>query len=258
MRGIVYKSKEEIHLMRKSNRAARRILNRLAEAVQPGVTTAQLDQLARRLTKEFNGHPAFLGVPAPHKGISPFPAAICAGVNEVVVHGIPNGTPLKDGDIVGIDYGIVINGWFGDTAWTFPVGPISEEARFLMKVTEESLYKGIEQAKPGNMLGEVSHAIQSHVESHGCSVVRQLVGHGIGKSMHEPPQVPNFGDRKKGPRLRPGMTIAIEPMINLGTHEVQCLEDGWTVVSADGSLSAHFEHAIVILSDGPEILSVDE
>lgn len=257
MSGIVYKSKEEIHLMRKSNRAARKILNRLAEHIAPGVTTGELDRLARRLSKEFGGRPAFLGVPGP-PGVRSFPAAICASPNQVVVHGVPDGTPLKEGDILGIDYGIVLSRWYGDTAWTFPVGSVSQDAQFLMKVTEEALHRGIEQARPGNMLGEISHAIQSHVESHGCGVVRQLVGHGIGRSMHEPPQVPNFGTPKEGPRLRPGMTIAIEPMINLGTYEVVTLDDGWTIVTEDGSLSAHFEHTVVVLSDGPEILSVNE
>ncbi|NCO34687.1 MAG: type I methionyl aminopeptidase [Armatimonadetes bacterium CG2_30_59_28] len=256
MSKIICKNKEQIHLMRRSNHAARKILNRLGESVQPGITTGDLDRRARQLTKEFGGRAAFLGVRG-GKGVRPFPAAICASPNKVVVHGIPNGTPLVEGDILGIDYGIVLERYYGDTAWTYPLGAVSENATFLMKIARESLYKGIEQAKPGNRLGEVSYAIQCHVEAHGCGVVRELVGHGIGRSMHEPPQIPNFGAPDEGPKLKPGMTLAIEPMITRGNYEVDCLDDGWTIVTKDSSLSAHFEHTVVVLSDGPEILSVD-
>jgi len=256
MAKIICKTKEEIHLMRRSNRAARKILNRLAECLRPGITTGELDRRARQLTKEFGGRPAFLGVRGP-RGVRPFPAAICASPNEVVVHGIPNGIPLKEGDILGIDYGIVLDRHYGDTAWTYPLGEVSPDAQYLMDVTREALFKGIEQAKPGNRLGAISYAIQSYVEAHGCGVVRELVGHGIGRSMHEPPQIPNFGLPDEGPKLKPGMTLAIEPMITRGKPDVVCLDDGWTVVTKDGSLSAHFEHTVVVLSDGPEILSCD-
>lgn len=251
---IPLKSPRELELMRAANRLARRILWRLGEEVKPGVTTQELDELARELTRQAGARPAFLGYPGT-KG--PFPAAICASVNEVVIHGIPNGRPLREGDIVGIDYGCILEGYVGDTAWTFPVGQVSPEAQHLMEVTRTALFKGIEQAMEGHRVRDISRAIQRYVESHGCSVVRAMVGHGVGRTLHEEPQVPNYVGPGFSPRLKVGMTLAIEPMITLGSHEVRVLDDGWTIVTRDGSLAAHFEHSIAILPEGPEILSVD-
>lgn len=247
---IRIKSNSELKKMHRSGQIARRILRTLGQAVAPGVTTRELDKLARELSRQARGSPSFLG----YRG---FPAAICASTNEVVVHGIPNSRKLQEGDILGIDYGIRLHGYHGDTAWTFAVGTVSPQALHLMQVTEQCLWEAIKVSVVGNTVGDISYAIQHYAESHGCNAVRDLVGHGVGKDMHEEPQVPNYGNAGEGPPLRPGMTLAIEPMITAGSYEVRSLEDGWTVVTLDGSLSAHYEHTVAILSDGPEILTAD-
>lgn len=249
------KSPEEIRKMRLSNRAAREILFRLGEKVKPGITPVELDEWARELARRYGGRPSFLGY---RVGRRVFPAAICASPNEVVVHGIPRRRPLEEGSILGIDFGIRIDGLHGDTAFTFPVGKISPQVERLLRVTREALFKGIEKAVVGNRIGDIAHAIQTHVERHGYGVVKELCGHGVGYKLHEEPQVPNYGQPGKGPPLKPGMTLAIEPMVTMGSPEVEVLPDGWTVVTKDRSWSAHFEHTIVILSDGPEILSLPE
>ena len=254
---IPIKSREEIELIRKSARVANEVILAIADRIKPGMTTKELDDLARSVIRKRGARPSFLGYVIP--GHPPYPASICASINNVVIHGIPSKKArLREGDILSVDVGAELNGYHGDRAFTFPVGEISEEARRLLRVTREALYRGIEQARPGNRVGDISHAIQSYVESHGFSVVRDFVGHGIGREMHEEPQVPNFGRPGLGPRLRPGMVLAIEPMVNAGSPEVVVLEDGWTVVTADGSLSAHFEHTVAILSDGPEILTLPD
>ncbi|HEX8552130.1 MAG TPA: type I methionyl aminopeptidase [Abditibacteriaceae bacterium] len=242
------KSKQEINLMKKSGRLAQKLLRELGEAVQPGATGKQLDEIAAKLLKSHAAKSPFLG----HHG---YPSHITISVNDVVVHGIPTDKPFETGDIVSVDVGTRLNGFIGDNAWTFPVGPIPDNAQKLLEVTEESLWRGIAQAKAGNKVGDISHAVQSFCEGKGYGVVRDLCGHGVGREMWEEPSVPNFGPAGKGPVLRAGMAIAIEPMINEGTGDVKHLADKWTVVTADGKLSAHFEHSIVITSDGPEILT---
>ncbi|WP_078666534.1 type I methionyl aminopeptidase [Carboxydocella thermautotrophica] len=234
--------------MREVGRVVAITLAELEQAVRPGITTAELDRIAENVIRKLGAVPAF-------KGYHGYPATICASVNEEVVHGIPGLRKLENGDIISIDVGAVLNGFYGDSARTFPVGDISADARRLLAVTEESLYQGISQAKVGNRISDISHAVQKYVESHGFSVVRDYVGHGIGTAMHEEPQVPNFGPPGRGHRLLPGMTLAIEPMVNMGEYHVKTLADGWTVVTLDGSLSAHFEHTIAITADGPEILT---
>ena len=219
----------------------------LASEIKPGVTTEELGKLAGKLIRERGGLPA-----PPQVG---FPGDICVSVNDGVVHGVPGKRNLKSGDIVSLDVMASYNGYYGDVAATFPVGEISAEAERLLKTAKDALYKGISKAVVGNRLGDISHAIQTHVEDRGCSVVREFVGHGIGADMWEKPQIPNFGTPNRGPRLKAGMILAIEPMVNLGGYEVNILDDGWTAVTRDGSLSAHFEHTIVILDDGPEVLT---
>ncbi|RLB07203.1 MAG: type I methionyl aminopeptidase [Deltaproteobacteria bacterium] len=246
---INIRTKEEIEIMRRSNRLVAQVLGKLKEAIGPGVTTKELDQLAERLIKESRATPAF-------KGYRGYPATLCVSVNEEVVHGIPGSRKLREGDIVSLDLGVYLNGYYGDAAITVPVGKVSQKATELLKITEQALYKGIEQARAGNRLFDISHAIQSWVESFGFSVVRDFVGHGIGRNLHEEPQIPNFGPPHQGPRLEPGMVLAIEPMINAGGWEVKVLKDGWTVVTADGSLSAHFEHTIAITDGRADILSL--
>ena len=255
-RSIPRKSKLGIEKMRRSCKAASIVLQKIGGGVKAGVSTMELDKIARRAIEELGGTPSFLGYKLP--GHPPYPAAICSSINEQVVHGIPDQRTLVDGDIISIDVGIFLDGYHGDNAFTFHIGQISDEAQHLLDVTKASLYKGIEEAKPENRLGDVCHAIQNYVESHGCSVVRDLVGHGIGRSMHEEPQIPNYGRPGSGPRLKPGMTLAIEPMVNASTWDVRILENGWTIVTADNSLSAHFEHTVAVLSDGPEILTWNE
>lgn len=253
---IILKNQKELQFMRRSGQLAQRILNRVGEAAVPGASTQELDQIARRLLQEAGARSPFLGYKKKH--MVPFPGAICTSTNGAVVHGVPTSAPLNKGDIVSLDCGVILQGWIGDTAGTFAVGEISPRAERLMRITREALFLGIEQAVVGNRVGDISHAIQKHVESHGYSVVKDLVGHGVGRNLHEDPNVPNFGSPHKGEKLRPGMTIAIEPMINEGKEDVMQLKDGWTCVTKDGSLSAHFEHTVAILSDGPEILTSDE
>jgi methionyl aminopeptidase len=245
---IMIKSQRELRYMRDAGRVVAGVLGELSRAIKPGVTTAELDRLAEDFILARGARPAF-------KGLYGFPASICTSVNEQVVHGIPGLRKLESGDIISIDVGAEINGYFGDGAATFPVGEVSPEAKKLLAVTEEALYEGIRFARQGNRLSDISHAVQSYVEKHGFSVVREYVGHGIGRSMHEEPQVPNFGKPGRGPRLKAGMTLAIEPMVNAGTHEVRTLGDNWTVVTGDSRLSAHFEHTVAITDDEPEILT---
>ena len=251
---IKIKSRPEIEAMRRSGKAASILLQRIGEGIAPGVSTYELDQIARETIKELGGVSSFLGYQLPDH--APYPATICASINDEIIHGIPSKQViLNEGDIIGIDTAIFLGGFHGDNAYTFKVGEISETAQRLLDVTKASLYASINQANPGNRLGDVCHAVQACVEAHGFSVARDFVGHGIGRNMHESPQVPNFGEPGKGVRLKPGMTLAIEPMVNAGTHEAAVRADGWTAVTADYSLSAHFEHTVAILSDGPEILT---
>lgn len=245
---IILKSEREINYMRDAGKIVANTLSEVKKAVKPNVTTLELDGIAEKYMKSCGAIPAF-------KGYHGFPGNICSSVNEEVVHGIPGLKKLKSGDTVSVDIGAVINGYYGDAAITIPVGDIHPDIKQLLEVTEQSLYKGIEQAITQNRLSDISHAVQKHAESFGYGVVRDYVGHGIGRNMHEDPQVPNYGAPGRGPRLKPGMTLAIEPMINMGTHEVETLADNWTVVTADKKRSAHFEHTIVITPDGPEILT---
>ena len=246
---IFIKNNQEIDLMRKAGKIVAETLLLVEEKVRPGITTAELDRIAEEFITKHGAKPAF-------KGLYGFPASLCISVNEQVVHGIPGGYVLKDGDIISVDCGANINGFHGDAARTFGVGNISEEANKLINVTKESFFKGIEYAKVGNRLTDISHGIQSYVEASGFSVVRDFVGHGIGRVVHEDPEVPNYGRPGRGPKLVEGMALAIEPMVNVGSYKVKTLSDDWTVVTSDGSLSAHYENTIVILPDGPEILTL--
>ncbi|MFN7684959.1 MAG: type I methionyl aminopeptidase [Oligoflexia bacterium] len=246
---ITLKSPQEIERMRKSGAIVAQILHEMAELVVPGVTTYDIDRLAESRCKELGAVPAF-------KGYHGFPACVCVSINDEVVHGIPSKKRvLKEGDIIGIDFGVHVDGWFGDSARTVPVGKISPEARRLMDATQKSLELGIAQAREGNRIFDIGHAIQNYVEGFGYGVVREFVGHGIGRALHEEPQVPNYGPRGKGLALKAGMVLAIEPMINAGSPEVKVLADGWTAVTRDRSLSAHFEHTVAILPEGPTILT---
>ena len=246
---ISIKSLREIELMRAAGRIVAETHELLKEVIRPGITTLELDTIAESHIRKSGGIPAF-------KGYNGFPASICSSINEQVVHGIPGPTVLKDGDIIGIDIGAVYNGYYGDAARSYGIGHIDDELKKLLRVTEESFFKGIEHALAGNRLSDISHAIQKHVEANGFSIVRDFVGHGIGSSMHEEPQIPNYGLPNKGPRLAAGMALAIEPMVNLGKYAVKVLKDGWTVVTADGKPSAHYENTIVITDGEPEILTV--
>jgi methionyl aminopeptidase len=245
---IVLKSPAEIEKMAVANRMVAEILAGLRELVVPGVTLLELDAYAERETLKRKAKPAF-------KGYSGFPYSLCCSVNEQVVHGMPSGRVLVSGDIVSLDFGVVYGGFYGDSAITLPVGSVSKQAARLMKVTEESLYRAIELADTAHRLSDLSHAVQAHVEKEGFSVVRDFVGHGIGKDLHEGPQIANFGAPGKGPRLKVGMVLAIEPMINEKGFDVKVLQDGWTAVTCDGGLSAHFEHTVAITDNGPLILS---
>jgi len=245
---IILKSPQEIEKMRRSNRIVAEILEEIKPVAKPGVTTRELNERAEELLTRRNARSAF-------KGYNGYPAALCTSVNEEVVHGIPSDRVLREGDILSLDFGAIYEDYYGDAAITLAIGRISAEAERLMRVTEEALYLAIDQARPGNRLQDISAAIQGHVESHGFSVVRDFVGHGIGQHLHEKPQVPNFGEAGRGIRLKPGMTLAIEPMINAGGHEVMVLQDGWTAVTRDRSLSAHFEHSVAVTENGPYILS---
>jgi methionyl aminopeptidase len=246
---IIIRSAREIDQLRKANAIVAEVLEKLTPAVAPGVTTSELDQIAERVILSRGAIPAF-------KGYRGFPCSACISINEQVVHGIPDSRKLREGDIVSIDVGTNLNGYFGDAAITLPVGEVDREGKRLLEVTEKALSIGIEMARVGNRLFDISHAIQAWVESHGFSVVRDFVGHGIGQSLHEEPQIPNFGSPRQGPRLERGMIFALEPMVNEGTYEVKILRDGWTVVTADGKRSAHFEHTIAITDGEPEILSL--
>ncbi len=254
MTKIRIKSRSEIEAMRRSGKAASTILQRIGEAVKPGVSTYELDQISRQTIKELGGISSFLGYQFP--GHAPYPATICVSLNDQIVHGIPSKEVLLDGgDIVGIDTAIFLDGYHGDNAFTFPVGAIAPDARKLLDVTRVSLYRAIEAARPGNRLGDVCFALQNGAESYGFSPVRDFSGHGIGRKLHEEPQIPTYGDAGRGVRLMSGMVLAIEAMVNVGNSEARVLDDGWTAVTTDRSLSALFEHTVVILSDGPEILT---
>lgn len=252
---IYIKTPGEVRKMRKSGQVVAQVLQILREAISPGLTTGQLNRLAEEETKKRNAIALFKNYPHP-RGSRPFPGAICASINEEVVHGIPGRRKLKEGDIISIDFGVMVDGFAGDAAITVPVGQVKPEVSQLMFVTEEALMKGIEQAQAGHRLGAVSHAIQTHVEQAGFSVVRDFVGHGIGRNMHEDPPIPNYGKAERGPVLQTGMTLAIEPMVNMGTYSVVTKMDDWTVVTIDGKYSAHFEHTIVVGDQGPEILTL--
>jgi methionyl aminopeptidase len=243
---ITVKSKSELGLMRTAGRLLAATLDELEEACRPGVTTAEIDKLADRLIRKHGAVPGFLG----YNG---FPKSLCISVNEEVVHGIPSKREIKDGDLVSLDCGLVLDGLWADSGRTVMVGKVSDEAKRLVQVTRESLRRGIEKAVPGNRVGDISAAVQQHVEANGFSVVRNFVGHGIGRNMHEEPQVPNFGVAGAGPLLKPGYALAIEPMVNAGSHEVQMLPDHWTIITADGKLSAYFEHTVLITDDGPVV-----
>jgi len=245
---IELKNTAQLERMRLASQIVAETLDLMREAVQPGITTLELDRIAEEHIRKRGALPAF-------KGYNGFPATLCTSVNEQVVHGIPGLRTLQSGDIISIDCGAVYDGYYGDAAITLPVGDISEELKQLLRVTEESLMLGIAKAKKGNRLYDISHAVQTHVEAHGFTVVRDYVGHGIGRAMHEEPQIPNFGKPGRGPRLEVGMVLAIEPMVNLGTYEVKTLDDRWTVVTKDGKASAHFEHTVAITENGPEILT---
>jgi methionyl aminopeptidase len=245
---VILKSPSEIEKIRQSNVIVAEILEILRQKVKPGTDTLKLNEISEELALDRNARPAF-------KGYRGYPYSLCASVNQQVVHGFPCKRPLKEGDILSMDFGIFYQGYYGDAAVTVPVGNISSVAQRLIETTKEALFFGIEQAAPGKRLSDISHAIQSRAEAAGFSVVRKFVGHGIGKALHEDPQVPNYGTPGMGIRLKPGMVIAIEPMVNVGGYEVKTLEDGWTTVTKDGSLSAHFEHTVAITEEGPVILS---
>jgi len=252
-RSIELKTRQEIDKMKAAGRAVGEILNRLTDIIKPGITTKEIDVFAEKYIRSLKMLPAFLGV----QGMSyPYPACACVSVNDEVVHGIPNASRgLKSGDIVSVDIGVIYEGYYGDAAKTYAVGSITDTASKLLKVTEQSLQKGIEQALPGKRLGDISFAVQQTVENAGFSVVRDFVGHGIGRALHEEPPIPNFGKADTGIKLVPGMVLAIEPMVNVGGYEVGMLDDDWTVVTKDASLSAHFEHTVAITEDGNEILT---
>jgi methionyl aminopeptidase len=248
---IVCRSRAELEKLRKVNQLVGQVLAELRAMAAPGVTTKEIDTTAESLVRAAGAEPAF-------KGYHGYPATVCASINEQVVHGIPSERPLVDGDIVSIDMGAKLNGYYGDCATTVPVGRIPRDASQLLRVTEEALFRGIETVRPGARVSDIGAAIQRHVEANGFSVVREFVGHGIGTSLHEDPQIANYGPGGKGPRLAEGMVLAIEPMVNLGGPMVKVLSDGWTAVTADGSLSAHFEHTVAVTADGREILTLLE
>lgn len=245
---IILKSDRELKYLRDAGRLVAETHREVARAVAPGISTRELDEIAENYIQKQGGTPSF-------KGFGEFPASICASVNEEVVHGIPGNRKLQEGDIISIDIGAIVNGYHGDAAVTLPVGDIDEDSRRLLRVTEEALNRAIQKAVVGNRLSDLSFAVQQWAEKNGFSVVRDYVGHGIGKNMHEPPQVPNYGPPGRGIRLAHGLTLAIEPMINAGTYEVEVREDNWTVITKDGKRSAHFEHTIAVTRDGPAILT---
>jgi len=244
---MILRTAGELELMNEANALVHEVLDGIAERIAPGITTRELDRFAEETIRRAGAVPAFLH----YRG---YPATLCTSVDDVIVHGIPNDAPLKAGNIIGVDCGVLHQGFYGDAARTFAVGEITEEAARLMRVTEESLRRGVEQARPGGRLSDIGHAVQSHVEAHGFSVVRDFVGHGIGTALHEDPQVPNYGTPGEGLRLRSGMVLAIEPMVNVGRAGVRVDADGWTARTEDGSLSAHFEYSVAITENGPRIL----
>ncbi len=245
---IYIKTLEEIELMKESAQVVSRTLGILAKEIKPGVTTLYLDKIAEDYIRSQGAIPGFLG-------LYNFPNTLCVSPNAQVVHGVPNDRPLEEGDIISIDCGALKNGFYGDHAYTFEVGKVSDEVKKLLKVTKESLYVGIREFKAGNRVGDVGYAIQNYCENHGYGVVRELVGHGVGRSMHEDPEMPNYGKRGNGKRFKDGMVVAIEPMINMGTQRVNQLKDGWTILTADGKPSAHFEHNVAIVNGKPKLLS---
>ncbi|MGQ3013361.1 MAG: type I methionyl aminopeptidase [Flavobacteriales bacterium] len=245
---IHLKTREEIELMYQSAQLVSKTLGMVAREIKPGVSTLQLDTMAEEFIRDHGGIPAF-------KGMYGFPKTLCMSPNEQVVHGIPNNTPLKDGDVISVDCGVLMNGYYGDHAYSFEVGEVAPETRKLLQVTKESLYKGIAQCVKGNRIEDISYAIQSYCEEHGYGIVRELVGHGLGKKMHEDPQVPNYGKRGRGKVIAEGLTIAIEPMVNMGTGEVKFHKDGWTVTTKDNKPSAHFEHDVAVINGKPVLLS---
>ena len=251
---IFLKTEDEIELMRQANQLVGKTLGELAKHIKPGVTTLQLDKIADEFIRDHGATPTFKGFPNPYGG--PFPASICTSVNDVVVHGVPNKeTVLKDGDIISVDCGTLLNGFNGDSCYTFCVGEVSEEVKALLKTTKESLYLGIDNAQAGKHLGDISSAVQDHCETHGYGIVRELTGHGIGREMHEDPQVPNYGRRGNGVMLKTGMCLAIEPMITMGKRDIWLDQDRWTIRTRDGKPAAHFEHTIVVRKGKAEILS---
>ena len=245
---IYYKSEEEIELIRESSLLVGKTHAVIAGLIKPGVTTLELDKIAEEFIRDNGAVPAF-------KGYGGFPNTLCMSPNEQVVHGIPKDNPLNDGDILSVDCGVLMNDFYGDSAFTYEVGNVKEEVKKLLQVTKESLYKGIEQAVSGKRLGDIGHAIQDYTESFGYGVVREMVGHGVGRNLHEKPEVPNYGKKEKGIKLKDGLVIAIEPMINMGTKSIHQHADGWTITTADGNFSAHFEHTIVVRKNVAEILS---
>jgi methionyl aminopeptidase len=245
---IYYKNEEEIDLVRESSLLVAKTHAEIASFIKPGVTSLFLDKIAEEFIRDSGGVPAF-------KGYNGFPCTLCISPNEQIVHGIPNNNPLEDNSILSVDCGVVMNGFYGDSAFTYEVGDVDLDVKKLLKITKESLYKGIDQAIVGNRIGDISHAIQSHSEEHGYGVVRELVGHGLGKSLHESPEVPNYGKRGSGLKLKKGLVIAIEPMINMGTRKILQHNDGWTITTIDKKPSAHFEHTIVVREGKAEILS---
>ncbi|MEM6705236.1 MAG: type I methionyl aminopeptidase [Acidobacteriota bacterium] len=244
---VVLKTEGEIELLDQANGIVHRVLDELESRVVPGATTRELDLFAEDLIRSAGGAPAFLN----YRG---FPATLCTSINDVIVHGIPNDQPLAEGDILGVDCGVAFKGYYGDSARTFRVGEVSDEAQKLLDVTREALHLAVAEARPGGRLGDIGHAVQSFVEPQGFSIVREFVGHGIGTSLHEAPNVPNFGNPGRGMKLKAGMVLAIEPMVNVGTRKVQVDADGWTARTQDGSLSAHFEYSVAITDSGPQIL----
>ncbi len=247
---IIY-CKEEISSIKKSNQIVAKILTELRRMIAPGVRTKELDEYAGARVKEMKAIPAF-------KGYRGYPATLCTSINEEIVHGIPSSRRLREGDIISIDFGVLYEGYYGDAAVTYPVGEITPEAKKLIETAEETFFKGVEQMKPGKRISDISFAIQSYVESQGFSVIRAFVGHGIGLSLHEEPQVPNFGPPGRGPKLKSGMVLAIEPMIAMGDWNVEILDDNWTAITRDRSLSAHYEHTVAVTEKGPEILSLSD
>ena len=252
MNGIELKSPDEIDKMSRASKIVAEVLEALRGQVRPGVSTEELDQFAEKFIMDRGGVPAFKGYRVRDRV---YHHTLCTSINDAVVHGIPSKQTLKEGDIIGLDLGVIVDGYYGDAAITVPVGTIPPSVTRLLQITEESLYKGIAQAVVGHRISDISHAVQAHAEASGFSVVTEFVGHGIGRRLHEEPQIPNYGEPGKGPRLKAGMALAIEPMINFGRPETRCLEDGWTAVTSDGSLSAHFEHTIAVTDAGPRILT---